>query len=126
MSGPLRIALAVLAGLLACGLPLWPLAYSEVEFLEKPNPGVWLMLGAGAGVLAGYLIRPNWLVPGLSVALGYVLAVYGRVHLETAKDPTSHNLWPFEIVIAGGFGLFAGFVGVAIARALQRLAGGPK
>jgi hypothetical protein len=26
--------------------------------------------------------------------------VVGRVVIDTAADPTSHNLWPFEVVLA--------------------------
>jgi hypothetical protein len=41
--------------------------------------------------------------------------VAGRIVLDTARDPTSHNLWPFEIVIAGGAGL-AFLAALAVAR----------
>lgn len=50
-----------------------------------------------------------------------MLAIMVRVALEVAADPTSHNLWPFEVVIAGFFGLISGVIGVAIARGAQRL-----
>lgn len=26
-----------------------------------------------------------------------------RLQIDTARDPTSHNLWPFEIVMWGAF-----------------------
>jgi hypothetical protein len=44
-----------------------------------------------------------------------------RVAVETSRDPTTHNLWPFEVVIAGGIGLIAGALGVGITRLAQRL-----
>jgi hypothetical protein len=28
--------------------------------------------------------------------------VIGRIVVDTALDPTSHNLWPFEILMWGG------------------------
>jgi hypothetical protein len=28
--------------------------------------------------------------------------VIGRFVVDTARDPTSHNLWPFEILMWGG------------------------
>ena len=31
-------------------------------------------------------------------------AVMARVARETAADPTSHNLWPFEVVFSGAVG----------------------
>lgn len=46
--------------------------------------------------------RGGWrlaaVVPGAAMAL-----VVLRIVIDTARDPTSHNLWPFEIVIRGGW-----------------------
>jgi len=65
-------------------------------------------------------LRPGVVLPAFSVAAGFVLAVLGRVLVETSADPTSHNLWPFEVVIAGGIGLIGGLAGALIARLTQR------
>jgi uncharacterized membrane protein YfcA len=127
MSGPARplhVAAAILSGMLACGIPLWPVAYREVSMPGNPAPGAWLFLGALAGLAAGYLIRRGLAAPVLSIALGFGLAVFARMLVETAKDPTSHNLWPFEVAIALAFGLVAGSLGVGAARALQRFGPG--
>ena len=123
LSRPWRIALAVLAGVLACGLPLWPIPYSHVSMPGNPSLTTWLLGGACAGLLAGILVRPGVLTPTLAVAAGFVLAVLARVAVETSRDPTSHNLWPFEVVIAGGIGLIAGLAGVLTTRLVQRLRG---
>jgi uncharacterized membrane protein YfcA len=120
----LRLATAVLAGLLACGLPLWPVPYQQVSMPGKPAASVWLLLGALAGLLAGYILRQRMRGPVLAVTGGFVLAVLGRVLIETVRDPTSHNLWPFEVIIAGGIGLVAAFIGVGVARLLQRTTAG--
>lgn len=121
LATPWRIGAVILAGLLACGLPLWPIPYREVSMPSNPSGTVWL-LGAGvSGLLAGFLLRPGLRVPVLSVVAGFVLAVVGRVAVETSSDPTSHNLWPFEVVIAGGIGLAGALLGVGAARLTQRL-----
>ena len=39
---------------------------------------------------------------------------------DTSIEPTSHNLWPFEVAIAGAIGLVAAVLGVGLARLLQR------
>jgi uncharacterized membrane protein YfcA len=116
-----RLIAATLAGLLACGLPLWPIPYREVSMPGNPAASVWLLLGALAGLLAGHLLRERVRVPVLAVTAGFVLAVLGRVGVETSRDPTSHNLWPFEVIIAGSIGLAAAVIGVGIARVLQRV-----
>jgi hypothetical protein len=53
-------------------------------------------------VLAGML----WCTP---------IAVLGRVVLDTAADPTSHNLWPLELVLAGAMAVPAVCAGAALA-----------
>ena len=116
-----RLIAATLAGLLACGLPLWPIPYREVSMPGNPAASAWLLLGALAGLLAGHLLREGVRVPVLAVTAGFVLAVLGRVGVETSRDPTSHNLWPFEVIIAGSIGLAAAVIGVGIARVLQRV-----
>jgi uncharacterized membrane protein YfcA len=116
-----RLIAATLAGLLACGLPLWSIPYREVSMPGNPAASVWLLLGGLAGLLAGHLLRERVRVPVLAVTAGFVLAVLGRVGVETSRDPTSHNLWPFEVIIAGSIGLAAAVIGVGIARVLQRV-----
>ncbi|MGH8192394.1 MAG: hypothetical protein ACREP2_13240, partial [Rhodanobacteraceae bacterium] len=46
--------------------------------------GTWRMLAAVPAVVIGFVVL--------------------RIFFDTARDPTSHNLWPFEIVMWGGLG----------------------
>jgi NhaP-type Na+/H+ or K+/H+ antiporter len=55
---------------------------------------------------------------------GFVLAVLVRVAVETARDPTSHNLWPFEALIAGSIGFVGALIGVGVVWLLRRLTTG--
>lgn len=69
----------------------------------------WTPLGLGRG--------------GLVVGGAVPCAVLTRVVVEALRDPTSHNLWPFEVVLAGlvGFGLAyaAGLLGLLCRRLLK-------
>ena len=38
-----------------------------------------------------------------------------RIIIDTARDPTSHNLWPFEIIMWGG-GIFLFMVALKLVR----------
>lgn len=57
---------------------------AEVAALGKWN-GVWKLLA---------------MIPA-----AVVLFVCLRIVLDTSRDPTSHNLWPLELVIWAGIGL---------------------
>ena len=43
-----------------------------------------------------------------------------RVVVDTMRDPTSHNLWPFEVVIAFMVGLAGAVPGALIGSAIRR------
>ena len=107
------LALAFLCSFLVVGLPYWQIPYAQVSL---PN-AVWgwpLMivtaLAALPRVVFGTRFWPSALVVGASVPA----AVLARVVYDTSSDPTSHNLWPFEIILAAGPGLLAGVMGALV------------
>lgn len=72
-----------------------------------------IVLGlAVAGIVVPFRVLRHWhggwrAVPAVPmVKIGFVAL---RIIVDVADDPTSHNLWPFEIVIAGlaSFGVTA-------------------
>jgi hypothetical protein len=62
-----------------------------------------LTLGVGGLVAPVWLFfrwRGNWRI---AVALPAAAAVFVvlRIAIDVARDPTSHNLWPFEVLMTG-------------------------
>ena len=86
---------------------------------RNPASSTWLVLGPWRASWPDRCSDPASRLPILAVAAGFVLAVLVRVTWETTADPTSHNLWPFEVAIAGFFGLLSGVIGVGLARGAQ-------
>jgi hypothetical protein len=60
--------------------------------------------------------RSLWIGAGVLPA-----AVFARVVFDGLRDPTSHNLWPFELAIAFGVALPGALVGAALAALWLRL-----
>jgi len=91
--------IAFTAGLFAVGIPYWLIPYRQVNLPDALLTSALLVV-----VLAAFVVRTTsaasfWrgvLIVGAAVPA----AVMMRVSWETTRDPTSHNLWPFEIVIA--------------------------
>ena len=104
------LAVAFAGSFLAVGVPYWQIPYAQVS-LPGAVWGVGLVLVAGLAALPRILcatrLWPTTLIVGASVPA----AVLARVVYDTASDPTSHNLWPFEIILAAGPGLAAAFIG---------------
>lgn len=46
-----------------------------------------------------------------------------RVVVDGLRDPTSHNLWPFEVVFAVVFGFGLAFLAGLFGRLLRRMLG---
>ena len=46
--------------------------------------------------------RGGWRIAAAAPVVMMALVVL-RILVDAARDPTSHNLWPFEIVMWGGF-----------------------
>jgi len=114
-----RVALwgAFLVAFLVIGWPYWRIPYAQLSLpgsVWGPGLVAVAVLAALPVVLAGTSAWASGLVVGASVPA----AILARVAYDVAADPTSHNLWPIELVLAAGMGLLAGCVGALAGKAL--------
>lgn len=122
----LRLPLGFLIAVLVLGVPYWRLPYGRADL-----PGAFL--GAGFVVLAGIAVmlvavpesRLRRVLSVMALCPAAVVAV--RIVADTAADPTTHNLWPFELVIAllvGAAAVLPALAAGLIARYFSRGASG--
>jgi hypothetical protein len=111
------LLLVFLAGFLVVGVPYWRIPYNKATSAH-------IMMGA---ILIGFIaLIARIVVNGrfsrivLAVASAVPAAVMARVVIDTMRDPTSHNLWPFEMVIAFMVGLAGAVPGALIGSAIRR------
>ena len=116
----LWLAAGFAAGLLLTGVPYWRLPYNANIFADTA-----LLIGfAGLGVVTAVLAASGVARLGKvfwAMLAAFPTAVMIRVIVDTMKDPTDHNLWPFEIVIAALFSLVAVVPGLLIGALARRL-----
>lgn len=107
------VSVAILAAFFAVGIVYWQIPYSEASL---PNslygPGLVVLLLIAAAFRG--VTRATFLQTLYAVGLAVPAMVMARVVVETSRDPTSHNLWPFEIIIATGVGLAAALGGAVV------------
>ena len=68
--------------------------------------------------LAG--LARSWKI-ALLIGSAPAMAVMVRVVVDTMRDPTSHNLWPFELGIALALGVACAACGTMVGRLLASL-----
>ena len=87
-------------------------------FLIPPVLGTLVLAAIGAPVWAFWKWRGGWRL-GAAAPLAMIAFVVLRIAVDTARDPTSHNLWPLEIILFGA----GGVAFVALLWLLRRLTG---
>ena len=91
--------LSAAASFLAVGIPYWNIPYSQLDLPESLLTPAVIVVILSALLLRMYTEVPFWRTT-LMIGLAVGAAVMARILFEVMQDPTSHNLWPFEVVIA--------------------------
>jgi hypothetical protein len=107
------LAAASIVSFFAVGLPYWQIAYAKVSLPDTLY---------GAGLVAVFVLaaaartfgRARLVTVILVVGAAVPAVVLARVAVETGHDPTSHNLWPFELIIAALVGMASSSAGALI------------
>lgn len=123
------LSVSVTASFLAVGIPYWLIPYNKLSLPDTLlTPGL-LAVVISALLLRMYGVGSFWRVSSM-IGMSVGAAVMARVLVGVVQDPTSHNLWPLEVVIALMVGLscaVAGaIVGNLIAICLPNLSGDRK
>lgn len=97
--------IAFLLTFVSVGVPYWLIPYHKLNL-----PDALLTPGLSLVFLTTLVLRSHggakfWTVT-MTIATAVPAVVFARVIFDCAHDPTAHNLWPFEIIIA----LLIGFV----------------
>jgi hypothetical protein len=105
---------------LAVGVPYFLIPYRELNLpTALHGPGL-LVLVATAALTLGFAATTFW--KGVAIIGASVPAIILlRVAVETLADPTSHNLWPLEIIIGSVVSAPCAFVGALLGWAISKL-----
>lgn len=108
-----RLALSLIAGFFSAGAPFWLVPYAKANLPNSLlHPGLFVV-AALALWLRAWGIASFWRAT-LSMAASVGAAVAARAAVGIARDPTSHNLWPLEVIIALLVGLVCAAAGAAL------------
>jgi hypothetical protein len=110
-----RVGVVVVVVVVATGIygtVWWSTAYADLD-VGALTLGVFVLAAVPAVVLRASGAAPFLMTAG-TLPAALILAVMVRVAVDVMVDPTSHNLWPFEVVFAGVVSTFWGLVAAAV------------
>lgn len=107
---------------LAVGVPYFLTPYRELNLPSALYGPELCVLVAAAALTLGCGATTFWRAVAIFGACIPII-IFLRVTLETAADPTSHNLWPLEIVIGAFVGTLCAFAGAVGGWIISRLCG---
>ncbi len=110
LHGRHQLLVGLAAGFLAVGTPYWAISYRDAQLPSSLLTPALAVVAAAAAIVRAVGAAPFWRIVGI-VGASAPAVVVARVAVETTRDPTSHNLWPFEVAIACGVGFACSLVG---------------
>lgn len=108
----MALGLAFLAGFLAVGLDYWRIPYAALS-LPSAIPDSGLAVVAIAAALSRAVGDASVADHGHRRRFGPGRDRGAIIH-DVARDATTHNLWPLEIVLAAGPGCLAALAGAIV------------
>ena len=117
---PSPLQLAFIISFFAVGVPYWLIPYNKVNLPDALMAPGLVLVGFSALLLRARGVASFGQVSRI-VGASVPAAVFVRVIVDCIKDPTSHNLWPFEIVIAALVGFACAVTGSIVGSVIARL-----
>lgn len=117
---PVALSLGFLIAFFAVGIAYWQIPYAQASSPDSLY-GLGLVIAFLVAVALRIISPATFLQTLGAVGLAVPAMVLARVVVETATDPSSHNLWPFEILIAAAVGLAAALAGALVVWLFARL-----
>lgn len=115
-----RQFILVSIALVASSALSWSIPYGEMDMIGRPFLLKWSVAGLVIGGVGTFVAKRRPMQTSVLVAVGFILSVIIRIVFDTIADPSSHNLLPFEIVIATIAVLPPAALGAWLATLLQR------
>lgn len=106
-------ACGFVVSLLAVGVPYFLIPYRELNLPDALyGPGLCVLVATAALTLAcdATTFWKGVAIIGSATPASVLL----RVAVDTAADPASHNLWPFEVIMGSLVGALCAFTGSLI------------
>ncbi len=86
----------------------------EKPQIDQNTSVAWCLTALVAGFLLRVFADTKLLVGFLGVIAAAIAANVLNITIDVSRDPTSHNLFPFELVLTAVIAAFGGIVGLGL------------
>ena len=113
------VILIILVGIIAGGFSYWFNPYNEMRFL-----GIHIYKLMSSGAFLGSLImtlilnEKPWKI-ALLITAGIIIGIMCRIVFDGINDSSTHNLFPFEIIIALFITVPSAFIGSYLSQLIK-------
>jgi hypothetical protein len=97
----------------AVGFPYWQIPYAKVSLPTTLYDTGLVVVGVLAAAARAFG-KAQLMTVILAVGAAVPAPILARIAVDTSKDPTSHNLWPFEFIIAAVIGVLCTSAGALV------------
>jgi hypothetical protein len=117
-----KLSIASALAFLAVGIPYWRVPYADLGLPDSIlTPALLLTLSAAA--LARIVGDASFWRATVVVGVSVPGAILIRMLVEVLADPGTHNLWPFELILACCVGFPVAFAGALLGSGFLRVRG---
>ena len=86
-------------GLVAASISFWPIAYAEIDMTELSFVLTWALTALFVGCAGVAFLKKSSMHAAMLTTAGFIASALIRIIFELVLDPTTHNLFPFEIML---------------------------
>ncbi|WP_374563069.1 hypothetical protein [Nitrosomonas sp.] len=120
-----HLMIAFFLSFFTVGIPYWRIPYNTVNLPEALPVFGLIVVGGAAMMLRLQTTATFWQIIKVMTA-SVPAAVFARVVWDGFKDPSSHNLWPFEIAVVLPVGFACAVTGVLAGSLIAAMTGKPQ
>lgn len=116
----LTTILIIVAGILVGAISTWFNEYNQLTVFGISIRLLLAIVSFLASFIASLLFNERVAKLTLLISAGVILALAGRILFDLFIDSTSHNLFPFEMMVALSISVPCAFIGSFLASILKR------
>lgn len=117
----LKVAVLIVAVIAACAIRF---TVPSADLESSGHSKMWLGVSFLTGIAGGIIYRKNLFIAGFIATAGFIVAVLLRIVYDlTFIDPTSHNLFPVELVMWSIMAFIPAVAGAFLGNMILRLIG---